>query len=160
MKTIQNQVDMERKEILQEIKKYFTVKELVCNHTYNKFGESSWQFLDTKALHTLLVLRRDLFKTPMVVNYSGHYQRGLRCNLCQLVKDKTNRNAVYLTAHILGKAFDISMKTITGAQARDMIKKNQDLLPYPVRIEKDVNWLHIDVRDTHNDNRKVIEVNG
>ena len=151
---------MERKEIIQELSKYFKVNELVCDHTYRRFGENSWQFLDTKALHTLLVLRRDLFRTPMVINYSGHYQRGLRCNLCKLVKDKTYVNTLYLSAHGLGKAFDISMKTITGAQARDMIKKNQNLLPYPVRIERDVNWLHIDVGDTHNDNRKVIEVSG
>ena len=151
---------MERKDIIKELSKYFKITELVCDHTYRRFGENSWQFLDTKILHTLLVLRRDIFRTPMVINYSGHFQRGLRCNLCKLVKDKTYMNALYLSAHGLGKAFDISMKTITGAQARDIIKKNQNLLPYPVRIEKDVNWLHIDVRDTHNDSRKVIEVSG
>ena len=148
---------MEREEIIQKLKKYFKVQELVCNHTYNKFGESSWQFLDTKVLYTLLVLREEIFKVPMVINYSGHYQRGLRCNMCQLVKSK---DKIYLSAHILGKAFDISMKMITGAQARELIKKYQDKLPYPVRIEKDVNWLHIDTRDTYNNNKKVIEVNG
>jgi len=151
---------MERKEIIERLKKYFKIQELVCNHTYNKFGESSWQFLDTKVLHTLLVLREEIFQTPMVINYTGHYQRGLRCNCCQLVRDKTNKNSIYLSAHVLGKAFDISMKKITGAQARELIKKYQDKLPYPVRIEKDVNWLHVDVRDTHNSTKKVIEVNG
>lgn len=148
---------MERNEIINQLKKYFNIKELVCNHTYNKFGEASWQFLDTKLLHTLLVLRTEIFQTPMVINYAGHYQRGLRCNMCDLVKSK---DKVYLSAHILGKAVDVSMKTITGAQARQLIKKYQDKLPYPVRIEKDVNWLHIDVRDTYNNNLKVIEVNG
>ena len=96
----------------------------------------------------------------MVINYTGHYQRGLRCNCCQLVKDKTNKNSIYLSAHCLGKAVDVSMKAITGAQARTLVKKYQDKLPYPVRIEKDVTWLHIDVRDTHNSTKKVIEVNG
>lgn len=148
---------MERNEIINQLKKYFNIKELVCNHTYNKFGEASWQFLDTKLLHTLLVLRTEIFQTPMVINYAGHYQRGLRCNMCDLVKSK---DKVYLSAHILGKAVDVSMKTITGAQARQLVKKYQDKLPYPVRIEKDVNWLHIDVRDTYNNNLKVIEVNG
>ena len=151
---------MERNEIIKRLKKYFTIRELVCNHTYNKYGESAWQFLDTKALHTLLVLREDIFMTPMVVNYTGHFQRGLRCNLCQLVKDKTNKNTLYLSAHNLGKAFDVSMKMITGEQARNLIKKYQDKLPYPVRIEKDVTWLHVDVRDTHNSTKKVTEVNG
>lgn len=151
---------MERREIIKELKKYFNIQELVCNHTYNKFKESSWQFLDTKLLHTLLILRTEIFKTPMVCNYTAHYQRGLRCNLCGLTREKTEKNSLYLSAHLLGKAVDISMKTITGVQAREMIKKYQDLLPYPVRIEKNVNWLHIDVRDTHGDTRKVIEVNG
>ena len=148
---------MERNEIINQLKKYFNIKELVCNNTYNKFGDASWQFLDTKLLHTLLVLRTEIFQTPMVTNYAGHYQRGLRCNMCDLVKSK---DKVYLSAHILGKAVDVSMKTITGAQARQLVKKYQDKLPYPVRIEKDVNWLHIDVRDTYNNNLKVIEVNG
>ena len=151
---------MEKKEIIERLKKYFKIQELVCNHTYNKFGETSWQFLDTKVLHTLLVLREEIFCTQMVINYKGHFQRGLRCNICQLVKDKTNKGNIYLSAHILGKAFDVSMKTITGAQARALIKKYQDKLPYPVRLEKNVNWLHIDVRDTHNSTKKVTEVNG
>ncbi len=149
---------MERAEIIKEIKKYFNIKELVCNHTYNKFGDSSWQFLDTKLLHTLLVIRRDILQTPMVINYTGHFQRGLRCNVCELVKTKVN---TYLSAHILGKAFDASMKTLTGAQARALIKKHQDLLPYPIRMEKNVSWLHVDVRDTSTQPQpKITEFNG
>lgn len=151
---------VERKEIIRELSKFFIVKELVCDHTYKRFGENSWQFLDTKALHTLLILRRDLFKVPMVINYAGHYQRGFRCNLCPLVKSKTLQNIQYITPHALGKAWDITVQGIPAKQAREMIKKNQDLFPYPVRIEKDVNWLHIDVRDTHDNYNKVIEING
>ena len=141
---------MERNEIIRELKKYFNIKELVCNHTYNKFGDSSWQFLDTKLLHTLLVLRTQIFKTPMVCNYTGHFQRGLRCNLCNLTRERTEKNSLYLSAHLLGKAIDISMKTITGAQARELVKKHQDLLPYPVRIEKDgktIGWGEVVIRD-------------
>ena len=151
---------MEREEIIKELKKFFNIKELVCNHTYNKFGESSWQFLDTKILHTLLVLRRDILQTPMVINYANHYQRGLRCNCCQLVKDKTLKGNIYLSAHCLGEAFDASMKTMTGAQARAIIKREQDKLPYPIRMEKNVNWLHIDTRSTNGSKAKVTEFNG
>lgn len=81
--------------------------------------------------------------------------------MCQLVKDKVNANQVYLSAHCLGKAFDASMKTVTGAQAREMIKRHEDKLPYPIRMEKNVNWLHIDVRDTSNQPQpKITEFNG
>lgn len=150
----------EREEILREIKRFFNIRELVCNHIYAKYGESSWQFMDTRLLHTLLVLRRDILKTPMVINYGSSYQRGFRCNLCQLVKDKTSKSTLYASAHMLGKAFDASMKAIPASQAREMIKKNQHLLPYPIRIERNVNWLHVDVRDTHNNNSKIVEFYG
>ena len=150
----------EREEILQEIKKFFNVRELVCSHTFAKYGENSWQFLDTKLLHTLLVIRRDILQTPMVINYSNAYQRGLRCNVCQLVREKTYKNSIYLSAHVLGKAFDASMKAMPASQARTLIKQKQHLLPYPIRMEANVNWLHVDVRDTHNNKAKVIEFYG
>lgn len=142
---------MKRIEIINELKKYFSVKELVCKHTYEKFGESSWRFLDTTILHVLLILRKDIFKSPITINNSTSFtQRGLRCNCCQLVKDK---KSIYLSAHILGKAFDMDIKSFTAAQARTIIKQNEKLLPYPVRMEDGVNWLHIDTIDMGNGNK-------
>ena len=41
---------MTREEILREIKRYFAISELVCDHTFAKFGEAAWQFLDTYLL--------------------------------------------------------------------------------------------------------------
>lgn len=149
-----------RREIIQELKKYFNIRELACNHTYSRYGEAAWQFFDTKILHTLLVIRRDILKAPMVINYAGSYQRGFRCNLCQLFKDKTLKGIQYITAHGLGKAFDATIKTMTAAQAREKIKQNQDKLPYPIRMERDVTWLHVDVRDTYNNNSKIVEFYG
>jgi len=48
---------MKREEIIKELKKYFNIKELVCNHIYDRFGEQAWMFLSTQLLHTILVLR-------------------------------------------------------------------------------------------------------
>ena len=59
---------MDREQILKEIKPYFDIDELVCDHTYAKWGEKSWQFLDTDFLHCLLVIRRDILKVPMYAN--------------------------------------------------------------------------------------------
>ena len=36
---------MTRNEILTEIKQYFDIDELVCNHTLKKWGANAWQFL-------------------------------------------------------------------------------------------------------------------
>jgi hypothetical protein len=79
-----------------------------------------------------------------------HTQRGLRCNICQLVKEKTLENKIYLTAHANGAGLDFVFGANTGMtaeKARQLINKNKHLLPHNVRIEKDVSWLHIDCYD-------------
>lgn len=133
---------MERDRLITECGKFFSVKELVCDHTYARWGEKSWQFLDTDFLHVLLIIRRDILQVPMTCNHDGAHQRGLRCNMCDLVKEKT-RN--YLSSHILGKAGDFTCKGLTAQQARERIKANANLLPCNIRIEDKVTWLHFDV---------------
>ncbi len=144
---------MNRLEIIKRLKKYFEIRELVCPHTYNRWGNASWKFLQTDALHVLLVLREEILQVPMVINTyhigQGVTQRGLRCNLCQLMKEKTLKGVLYLTAH-RGGAWDVvfTLKSgMTAAKARNRIKEKQHLLPCNVRIEKNVTWLHIDVYD-------------
>ena len=140
---------MTRQQIINELQKFFDIRELVCEHTYTKFGKKSWQFFDKDFLETLLVLRRDVFKTPMLINNwhtGGKYsQRGFRCNICQLVKDKTLKNQLYLTSHANGCAFDADVNGLTAAQARKRIELNANLLPVNVRCEANVNWLHLDI---------------
>lgn len=133
---------MERNEIIAEVRKFFSVKELVCDHTFARWGEKSWQFLDTDYLHALLVIRRDILKVPMTCNFSTSTQRGLRCNMCEMVKAKTKN---YLSAHVLGKAGDFTPKGMTAAQARQMIQEKAELLPCNIRMEDGVSWLHFDV---------------
>lgn len=133
---------MTRSEIIKELHKYFQIRELVCEHTYSKWGERAWQFLDTDYLHVLLVLRRDILQVPMTCNHEDAYQRGLRCNMCELVKEK-GRN--YLSSHVLGKAGDFTCKGLTAQQARERIKANAHLLPCNIRLEDKVSWLHFDV---------------
>lgn len=145
---------MTRQEIIKQLKEYFDIRELVCFHTYLKFGDESWQFLDTEILHTLLILRTKILKCGMVINdyiFGGvNEQRGLRCNICPIPKGKTEKNQIYLSAHCNGAAFDVvfGKKTgMTAEKARRLIYQYQDLLPYNVRIEKEVTWLHIDCYD-------------
>lgn len=134
---------MTRNEIITQLHKFFDIEELVCNHTFSKWGDKSWQFLDTEFLHTLLVVRRDILKVPMYCNHYKveTYQRGLRCNRCGLVR---NKKVVYLSSHILGKAGDFTVEGMTAEQARQLIKANAHLLPCNIRLEGGVSWLHID----------------
>ena len=138
---------MTRQEILTAIRPYFSIEELVCDHTYAKWGERAWRFLDTDFLHCLLIIRRDIIRLPMWCNSRTAHQRGLRCNRCQMVKEK---NQVYLSAHCLGKAGDFTITGMKAHDAREKIKANAHLLPCKIRLEKwdaagnEISWLHID----------------
>ena len=145
---------MTREEILTQIKKRFDIEELVCDHTFKKWGEKAWQFLDTDYLHCLLVIRNKIIKLPMYCNGSNAHQRGLRCNRCDMVRGKKD---VYLSAHVLGKAGDFTIVGMKPEDARRKIKENADLLPCPIRIEGGVNWLHIDVLPQYGVKDKVYE---
>lgn len=143
---------MSRSATITVLKKYFKVKELVCPHTYQKYGESSWQFLSTCYLETLLVIREQILAAPMYCNTSNLTQRGFRCNLCQLV---TTKQALYLSAHLLGKAGDFTIYGLTAEEARNKIIQNAHLLPHPIRLENNVSWLHIDTLPQHGITEKV-----
>lgn len=145
---------MTRDEIIRELHKFFQIRELVCPHTHSKWGERSWQFLDTAYLHNLLVIRRDILKVPMVCNHGAQLQRGLRCNRCELVSQK---GAVYLSSHVLGKAGDFTVQGMTAQEARSLIRNNAHLLPYPLRMEGGVSWLHFDVLPQYGIKEKVYE---
>lgn len=142
---------MRRSEIINQLKPYFDIRELVCKHTYDRFGDNAWQFFRTEILHTILILRRDILKRGMVCNNwsgSGKYsQRGLRCNICQIPRERTKAGKIYLSAHCAGAGFDFTVMGMTAEQARQLIDVNSALLPYPVRMESGVSWLHIDCYD-------------
>lgn len=143
-----------RDEIIRELHRFFQIRELVCEHTHAEWGERSWQFLDTDYLHALLVIRRDILQQPMTCNQGNANQRGLRCNLCQIVKDK---DKLYLSSHVLGKAGDFTVKGLTAQEARSRIRQNAHLLPCNIRMEGGVNWLHFDVLPQFGINAKVYE---
>lgn len=145
---------MNREQIIRELHKFFQVRELVCGHTFSRWGERSWQFLSTDYLHNLLVIRRDILQMPMVCNHDGAEQRGLRCNMCKMVKEK---KAAYLSSHILGRAGDFSVQGLTAQEARSRIRAMQNLLPYPMRMEGGVSWLHIDTLPQFGITEKVYE---
>lgn len=147
---------MTRTGILTEIRKFFDIGELVCDHALQGWGANAWQFLDTDFLHCLLLIRRDILRRPMCCNdhAAGAHQRGLRCNMCPMVRGKT---AVYLSAHLLGKAGDFTVQGMTADEARRTIVAGGHLLPCNVRIEGGVGWLHFDVLPQTGITQKVYE---
>lgn len=142
-----NILDYTRAEIIEELGKYFKLNELVCPHVFARYGTVAWQFLDTEALRVLLILRTVVLCVPLVCNTGKHTQRGLRCNLCDLVKSATAKNAIYMTPHGMGRAWDLTSPQMTAQEMRKKILANMDKFPMPIRIELDVTWLHIDTYD-------------
>ena len=139
--------------------KNIVTKELVCPHVYAKFGEKSIKFMRKEILETMDVIRNQIICAPIVINNGKNCtQRGFRCNLCELVANKTKANRLYVSAHMLGGALDFSSPRYTANQMRDMILKNQDKLPYKIRMESPIDaptWVHIDVYCADDQKEKV-----
>ena len=131
--------------------KYFKVYELVDKTVYTKYKDNSVRFLDNRLLITLDVIR-DILGVPMVINdwYWGgnNQQRGLRTNICPIVKSKGS--TLYLSSHCFGRAFDAVSAQMTAEEMRIKIARNSHNLPYPIRMEQGVSWLHVDLNQLEN----------
>ena len=95
-----------------------------------------------------MIVREGLNKPITVNNWhiGGRFeQRGLRDNTQPIVKDKTIKGKLYLSAHVLGKAVDFDVKGMTAQKVRQWIVDNHELFPCKVRLEDGVNWVHLDV---------------
>ena len=140
-----------RVKLVTELNKYFDIREIVCSHTFERFGNKSWQFFDYQFLENLLILRKDVLQVPLICNdwhRGGRFsQRGYRCNICQLVRDATIAGRLYLTSHAKGAGGDFVSSQMTAQQMRDRTKERQHLFTVPFRVEKDVSWLHFDIYD-------------
>jgi hypothetical protein len=128
------------------IKDYFSLDELVCPDVFHAYGETAWTFFDSRLLITLELIRQRLNKPIWVNNWheGGKLgQRGFRCNLCSLVK---NANGIYVSAHMTGQAIDFDVEGCVASEIREYIIKNKNIWPYPLRLEKDTSWVHLDTR--------------
>ena len=136
--------------------KFFKIQELVCEHVYNKWaGKPDFilNFFDPRLLVTLDFIRERLGKPITVNNWKigGSFsQRGLRCNICDLVASKTKKGQIYMSSHSLGKACDFDVKGMSAKEVRDYIVRHADELPYPISLEDDVTWVHLDMRFLNN----------
>lgn len=134
---------------LDKLKKYFTIGELFSQAVVDKYHEQSWSFLDMRLVAVLVWLREGL-SCGLVVNTKTQQQRGFRENTCPVVAGHTGMGHTYCSPHVLGKGVDCNCvgNKYTAEQMREWIRKNIKTCPYPIRIEKDVNWCHIDVMTT------------
>lgn len=139
---------MTRKEAVNGLKKYFSVKELVCPHILGRFNgreDTALDFLDKNLIEVMLWIRRSIGR-PITVNSDalGFTQRGMRCNMCEIVRSKTQ---AYLSSHLLGSGVDFDVEGMTAEEVRRWIVANKESLPHAIRLERGVCWVHLDVRN-------------
>lgn len=143
---------MKRIKIIQNLKKYFKVQELVGPNVYDTHKDESWFVFDTNTLHCLLLLREGINKSFLINNWlwGGKYgQRGFRDNTQSIFKNVTIKGKMYLSGHVIGKAFDITVTDMNSESVRDWIILHQDIFPCKIRLEHlkngiPISWVHID----------------
>jgi len=132
------------------VSKYFKLHELVCRHIYIRYGNKAWQFFDPRAIETIDWIKERLNKPIYINNYEwggNQTQSGVRCNVCQLARKWTIEGKVRMSAHSTAQAFDFSVKGMPAEKVRNWLVRNQEDLPYPIRLEAGVDWVHLDTRD-------------
>jgi hypothetical protein len=130
---------------------FFEVPELVCPEVYHKYNSFALNFFDTKLLIVMEAIRSRLNKKIIINDWQIHgqfSQRGFRCVQCQIMTDLYKSGNLFTDPHALGKAFDFDVEGLVASEVRDYLIKNATLWPYPIRLEADVLWCHI---DTYND---------
>lgn len=154
---------MESKSLFKKFSQYFDLEEIVREDVLIQYGRNTNLLLsrfDPRLLETMVLIRKEL--GPITINdyaWGGSLdERGLRDNDGPMVKSK---GRPYLSAHVLGAAFDFDVEGMTANEVRAWLKENANRLPYKIRLERKYNghyisWVHLDVCDEP-DNPKVYE---
>jgi hypothetical protein len=145
---------MTRKDIIDGVKKYFKLHELVGPAVFNAYGDDGWAVLQTDALHCLLIMREGIGK-PFSVNnwyWGGTYdERGYRENISYIVNKKTKAGKLYTSGHVLACAYDFTVEDMSPDLVREWIVDHAEEFPCKVRLERNLNgtpitWVHFDTK--------------
>jgi hypothetical protein len=129
--------------------RHFKLEELACPHIFAEFKDFAWQFFDDKLLWTLDLISDNL---GLVFGNNWHIggefdERGFRCIRCDLVKKAFSDGTLYVSPHMRGIAEDFDVKNMTAQEVRDWLMDNQQRLQFPIRLERNVNWVHLDTQN-------------
>ena len=62
-------------------------------------------------------------------------ERGIRCNMCDMMRAKTASLEIYMSPHPMGQATDSDSRGKVAEEIRQYLLKNQDKAPFAFRIE-------------------------
>jgi uncharacterized protein YcbK (DUF882 family) len=124
--------------------KHFQWHELMPSAEYEKY----WLILMDERLLMTLDAMREHYKRPITIN---NWHWGGRFSLRGLRPMDSNVGAKY-SQHKFGRAVDLDVAGIPAEKVRNDIRSG--LFPEITCIETDINWVHIDVRNT----KRLLEV--
>jgi predicted small metal-binding protein len=118
---------------------YFDLEELFPPELMSLPDEYLWELMDENLLIVLDRLRIAIGKPIIINNWKtgGEFKwRGYRTNSCKIGAKKS--------PHKIGKGIDFDVKGMSAEEVRDYIVSHQKMFPEITRMEKDVNWVHVD----------------
>lgn len=114
------------------------------NNWYEQYRDSDY----IRALSKLLLSGQPVIESQLPARPELMLpERGLRCNICSLYLEKTSKGIIYMSGHGLAKADDMDVQGRTAEEVRWDILKNKNTVPFPLRMEKNKSWLHLDCED-------------
>ena len=148
----------EVKEVYSKFKKYFDVEEIVSKKFYDTYksllGDNGiLSRFDIRLLITMITIRECL-DSPITINnwkWGGRFdERGYRDISTDMVLNRVSQNKTWASGHLFGAAFDFDVESKTANEVRKWLKENEDILPFPIRLERKLNgkyisWVHLDV---------------
>jgi len=135
--------------------KHFGIFELTDPVMYRCNGDKAFAFF-TDEIKKSIDAVRDFFNRPVTVNnwiWGGDFQwRGLRTHYCT-IGSKTSQHRI--VGDRLCNAFDFDVDGMSAEEVRQEIIKNKDIpsFKYITRLEKDVNWVHMDCKPLDGEER-------
>ena len=124
---------------------HFRIEELVSEELFDLVKpDMLWELFDEKLLDSIDALKEKFPNGSMTINnwlWEGdRTQSGLRT--------KNSKYYSPTSQHSVGKAADCVFSDYETEEVRQYIIDNPRKFPYIKGIEKDVSWLHIDVRSS------------
>ena len=123
--------------------KYYKLQELVPPDVYQKFGDFAWRFFGENELKDIDTIRE--YHGPITIN-NWHIGGNLRN--CGLRTNLYEKNKLYCSAHLMGKAFDLHSSNIKKLYSDINILFAGGKLKAIKRIESPLttkyNWCHVE----------------
>lgn len=132
----------------------FKIHELVCPDIYKRDKELAWRYFRPELIDFIDWFRERIDRPVYINNWfwgGDKTQRGYRCNLCHIVREK---KILYASAHMLGAAVDFNVKDVHPNQVREYLRDNiheffneHTCYIRKCRLESDrlaPTWVHID----------------